>query len=489
MTYAELPTANNTHLWQVVLACLFAGSQALAAAETADLIAHGGRVVTVDRDFSIHQALAVKDGKLLAVGSDADVLQLRGPATELLDLEGRMVLPGLIDSHVHSPAACMTEFDHPVPDMQGVGDVLDYVRARAAASQPGDWIIVSQVFITRLREQRWPTRAELDAAAPRNPVMFRTGHDASVNSLALAESGIDKNFVPTGAGKIERDPSTGEPTGIVRSAARYIKSKPPAERKASEADKLDRLRRLFADYNGVGLTAAIDRDCSDDSLVLYASLRQSGKQTLRLAASSSLANTLDAAGAAKRIQQVARHPLRQPDPWLRIVGVKTFLDGGMLTGSAFMREPWGVSKIYAIDDPRYQGIKFIEQDLLVAMVRAAVENNLQFTAHSVGDGAVHALLEAYDEVNRSTPLAVTRPCLTHSNFMSREAIDACARLGVVADIQPAWLWLDTHTLVAQFGYDRLRWFQPLHTLFERGVTVGGGSDHMQKIGSLRSINP
>ena len=123
------------------------------------------------------------------------------------------------------------------------------------------------------------------------------------------------------------------------------------------------------------------------------------------------------------------------------------------------------------------------------IVRATVESGLQFTAHSVGDGAVHALLDAYEEVNKTTPVAPTRPCITHSNFMSREAIEQAARLGVVVDIQPAWLYLDTRTLAAQFGDDRLRYFQPLQSLFEAGVIAGGGSDHMQKIGSLRSINP
>jgi predicted amidohydrolase YtcJ len=161
----------------------------------------------------------------------------------------------------------------------------------------------------------------------------------------------------------------------------------------------------------------------------------------------------------------------------------------MLTGSAYMRQPWGVSKIYAIDDPNYRGLLFIPRDKLVALVESAVESGLQFTAHSVGDGAVHALLDAYEEVNRKTPVRPTRPCVTHANFLSREAIDRMARLGVVADLQPAWLYLDARTLVAQFGYERLRYFQPLRSLFEAGVVAGGGSDHMQKIGSLRSVNP
>ena len=120
-----------------------------------------------------------------------------------------------------------------------------------------------------------------------------------------------------------------------------------------------------------------------------------------------------------------------------------------------MREPWGLSDIYLIRDPAYRGVLMIEPERLNQVVKLAVENNLQFTAHSVGDGAVHTLLSVYEELDRTMPLRRTRPCLTHSNFMSREAIDLCAKLGVVVDVQPAWLYLDARTLAAQFGTDRL----------------------------------
>jgi hypothetical protein len=154
-----------------------------------------------------------------------------------------------------------------------------------------------------------------------------------------------------------------------------------------------------------------------------------------------------------------------------------------------MRQPWGVSQIYSISDPDYRGLLFVSRDRLLPIVQAAAESGLQFTAHSVGDGAVHTLLDVYDELSTKMPIHKTRPCLTHANFLSREAIDQAARLGVVLDIQPAWLYLDSRTLTAQFGQDRLRYFQPLASLFAAGVTAGGGSDHMQKIGSLRSVNP
>lgn len=458
------------------------------AADQADLILRHAKIVTVDRDFSVREAMAVKGGRILAIGDEAEVLKTRGDETKVVDLAGKMVLPGLGDSHVHPTDAAMTEFDHPVPDMESIADVLSYIKSRAAAVEEGQWIVVRQVFITRLREQRYPTKAELDAAAPRHPVVFSTGPDASANSLALAKSGIDKDFRVTGAGKIERDPESGEPTGILRSAMQYLKVESP-KTKATPQERDDRLLALLHDYASVGITSIIDRNAGPEAIEQYRRLRAAGKLPVRVRISHHIDTSGKTADIVSAIQEVSANPLCQGDDLLRIIGIKTFLDGGMLTGSAYMLRPWGVSRIYAIDDPGYRGMLYIPPEVLVPIVRAAVENRLQFTAHSVGDGAVQALLDAYEEVNRTTPIAATRPCITHSNFMSREAIEQAARLGVMVDIQPAWLYLDTRTLTAQFGYDRLRYFQPLRSLFEAGVTAGGGSDHMQKIGSLRSINP
>jgi predicted amidohydrolase YtcJ len=461
-----------------------------AGAADADLILHHGKVVTVDPKFSIHQALAVQGGRILRVGSDAEVLRTRGPATQVVDLGGKVVLPGLIDSHVHPNSACMTEFDHPIPVMETIADVLAYVKDRAKVLPRGAWVEVHQVFITRLREQRYPTRAELDEAAPDHPVVFATGPDASLNSLALKESGIGKDFKVSdgGPGYAEKDPATGEPTGILRSCTRYVKSQ-PSGRQPEERDRVERLLELIQDYHAAGLTAIADRDASAGDIERYRKLRDAGKLSLRIAVSQHVDTIGDIEKVRERIRRIGRDPLCQPDARLRIVGIKTYLDGGMLTGSAYMREPWGVSRIYAIKDPKYRGVLFIPRERLLPLVQTAAESGLQFTAHSVGDGAVHTLLDVYEEVERTLPLRKTRPCITHANFQSAETPAKAARLGVVLDIQPVWLYLDTRTLVAQFGTDRLRWFQPLRSLFEAGAVAGGGSDHMQKIGARRAVNP
>jgi predicted amidohydrolase YtcJ len=459
------------------------------ASEDADLIVMNGKIVTVDRQFSIIQALAVKDGKILRVGTDREVLQTKGDGTEVLDLAGKMVLPGLMDSHTHPTSASMFEFDHTVPEMTSIDDVLEYIRSRTEVVPDGSWITVNQVFITRLREQRYPTRAELDSVAPRHPVAFRTGPDAAVNSIALKLSSIDSTTKAAAAGTVEKDPATGEPTGILRGAATKLLKAPSDQKQASERDQLERLKTLFRDYNSVGITSIADRNADPDSIARYRKLRDQDELTVRIAVSYAVSPTDKISDTQANIREVAKHPLCQGDERLRIVGIKMFQDGGMLTGSAYMREPWGISRIYSISDPHYRGMLFIEKDALREYVRAAVECKLQFTAHSVGDGAVHNLVDVYSEINKSISIRATRPCITHCNFMSREVIERMAELGVVCDIQPAWMYLDARTLQDQFGFDRMRWFQPLKSMFDSGVVAGGGSDHMQKIGSLRSVNP
>jgi predicted amidohydrolase YtcJ len=489
--YRSEGTHNGKRVWfQIFLGISLFFVIASTAAAQADLILHNGKVVTVDKQFSVQQAVAVKDGRILRVGANADVLKTRGKDTQVLDLEGETVLPGLIDSHTHPTGASMHEFDHPIPPMESVQDVLDYIKKRADALADGEWIQVRQVFITRLREQRYPTKAELDRVAPNNPVIFSTGPDASLNSLALKLSGIDANFKVTdgGAGHAEKDPKTGEPTGILRNCTRYVKTQ-PSGRQATDLDHLERLGRLFKDYNANGLTAIADRSANRGALERYRKLRDGNQLTVRIAASYNIDTLGDVEKIQENIRKVAKDPLRKPDPMLRIVGIKTFLDGGMLTGSAYLREPWGVSQIYAITDPAYRGLLFIPKEKLLPIVQTTVDAGLQFTAHAVGDGAVHTLLDVYEQVNQKTPVRPTRPCITHSNFMSRDAVQQMAKLGVVVDIQPAWLYLDTRTLTAQFGYDRLRYFQPLKSIFEAGGIAGGGSDHMQKIGALQAVNP
>jgi len=461
------------------------------AADPAELVVQGAKIVMVDADFRIAEAMAINDGRIVAIGSTDEVKQRIGPDTKVVDLEGQMVLPGLIDSHVHPSGASRYEADHRIPQMESISDVLDYIRQRASVVPEGQWITLEQVFITRLREQRFPTRLELDSAAPMHPVWFRTGPDGSANTLALQQNGIDKDFAAKHPDHVMIDPTSGELTGVVREASSILKTRGGSSgKKLSQAQLDERLVQLLKDYNRWGITGIIDRNCSDGARAQYDRLLKAGRLSARVRLSRSLNARVGPEELEERLDAIVADPYFQsPDPRLGVIGVKVFEDGGMLTGSAYFNQPWGTSTIYGIIDPLYRGMQFIDEEHLEKSVRACVKRGLAYTAHCQGDAAVEALVRVYEKVDKDIPIAPTRSSVTHSSFMSKASIEGAARVGVGVDLQPAWLYLDARTLVAQFGEDRLEYFIPLRSLFDAGVIAGGGSDHMQKIGSLRSVNP
>lgn len=455
-----------------------------------DAVFVNGKVATVDADFTVREAFAVRGGRIVATGTNAAIRALARPnVTAVHDLAGRTVLPGLIDSHVHAPAASMFEFDHEIPSMETIAEVLAYIGSRTKVVPEGEWIQVQQVFITRLKEARYPTRAELDATAPKHPVAFRTGPDSMLNTLALQKCGFDRDWIVKdgGPGYLEKDPS-GELNGLTRGLARSINLR-SRSRTATEADHLRRLQEQLRDYNQIGFTAVADRGATPESMKRYVALRDRGDFTVRVALSQTFPTVGSMESIRGAIDEIAKNPLRKDDGWLHLIGTKAWLDGGMLTGSAYMLKPWGRNESYGIRDDAYRGVLNIPADRLLEMVRHVAQHGMQFTAHVQGDGAVTALVDAYAAVNREKPIRALRMGLTHSSFMTRDTVERAAKLGVVIDLQPIWLYLDTRTLVNQFGYERLRYFQPLKTIFEMGGMVGGGSDHMLKIGDLRAINP
>lgn len=474
----------------ILCACVLLCPRAVFASDDpAELILYRGKIVTVDEDFSIAEAVAIRGDRILAVGTNEQILELANDDTDVVDLKGKTVLPGLIDSHVHATGASTYEFDHVVPDVETIADVLTYIQTRVDAAEDGDWIRLEQIFITRLVEQRFPTRAELDRVAPNNPVIYRTGPDLAVNSLALELSGIDEDYTlpADSSGRIERD-SNGRLNGIIRGASGIVRDK-SSKRQPTTEQRLELLEDLLSAYNAVGITSISDRNASDSAIGLYQQLLDDENLTCRVYLYYAVNAQSDPEQIRRRIESAADHHLHAYSNRLWLRGVKVFLDGGMLTGSAYMREPWGVSEIYSIIDPQYRGTLKIQPERLFQISKLALENDLQMTAHAVGDGAVENLINAYSAINETMPIAALRPCITHCNFMSEKSIERMASLGIVADLQPAWLYLDGATLTKQFGVERTRYFQPYRSIFDAGVVVGGGSDHMQKIGDLRSVNP
>jgi len=451
-----------------------------------EAILFNGKAVTVDPSFTIVRAMAVRGGRIVAVGGDDEVRRLAGPGTRSFDLGGRMVLPGLIDSHTHPTMAATSEFDHETPAMETIPEVLAFIARRARAVPRGDWIVVEQVFITRLREQRFPTRAELDAAAPADPVCFSTGSDMMLNTLALRECRIDRDFAVAGAGVVERD-ANGEPTGLLRGLGRYVHI-PPARRVPSDADKYRRLKELFHAYNQAGITAVADRKTDFDIVDRYKRMDEHGDLTVRLSLSQLIPDIGPLESSLEAVDELGSNPLRKGDAWLHIVGIKMFADGGMMSGSSYMSEPWGKSDIYAITDGRYRGVLNTPPERFFRIAQHVAKQGLQFDTHAVGDAAIATMLDVYERVDREQPIRNLRWGLSHADFMRPDLVARAARLGVVVDIQPIRLYDDIHTLVRQFDPARMSYFHPLQSMFAARIVTGGGSDHMQKIDEARSIN-
>ena len=179
------------------------------------------------------------------------------------------------------------------------------------------------------------------------------------------------------------------------------------------------------------------------------------------------------------------------DEWARIGALKVILDGGILTGTAYLREPWGdkARSIFGISDPNYRGVVNFSPAELLAIVSAANENNWKFTAHSTGGGGVDLLLDVYEQVNKIKSIKDKRFSIIHGNFFTYRAIQRMSELGVYADMQSAWFYKDADAMKKILGEERIASFHPYRSLVNAGVVVNGGSDHMVKWDADASINP
>lgn len=458
----------------------------------ADLIVYNGKVLTVDAKFSTAEAVAVRGGKVVAVGTSADVLKLKNDKTRVIDAAGNTVMPGLYDSHTHPTGAAGSEVGDPIPLLRSIPEVLDFIKKRAGELPEGKWIVIQYAFPTRLKEARFPTKAELDSVSPKHPVLYHAGPAGVANSKALEISGVTKDTKDPPAGQVVKDEKTGEPTGMLRNAYGVLKGVPGGG-EGTAAQRRAAVLKLFALYNEHGLTSIADRNASRGNLDLYLDFQKKGELTLRInvARSFGAGGTREAVG--KRLDELVGEdkrggPTGVGDEWVRIGPIKMFLDGGMLNGSAYMRKPWPRGETYQITQDDYRGLLFIKPEQLNVVVEEAAKRKWQVTAHCAGEGGMDVLLDSYEFVNKITPIKDMRFCITHANFPSQLNLERCKRLGVCADVQPAWLYKDGGTLVKVLGDERMRWFQPYKSWLEY-TTVGGGSDHMLRYDPLDSTNP
>ena len=454
----------------------------------ADMIITNGKILTVDEQFSIAEAVAIKDDKILAVGSNNEIRKLANRQSRIIDAEGKTVIPGLNDAHLHPDMASLSEIEETIPDVHTISELLEWINSQTTSKPEGEWIVFPKMFFTRLIELRQPRLSELDSAAPSHPVFLNGSFGGMINTAAMQVSGINEKTIHKG---ILKDNKTGQLSGFIRASAFNLLKLPP-QKELSPQEREDALLAMLKRYNRYGITSLCSGSGDFESFTMYRELGNEGKLTMRICqniflgySSVSQANTLvDAINSYDFVSG-------DGDKWARIGAVKVFLDGGILTGTAYLREPWGdrARSIFGVRDPNYRGVVNYSHDELLAIVTAANENNWKFTAHSTGGGGVDLLLDVFEQVNTMKPIADRRFSIIHGNFFTDRAIQRMSELGVYADMQAAWFYKDADAMKQILGDERIETFHPYRSLLNAGVVVNGGSDHMVKWDADASINP
>jgi predicted amidohydrolase YtcJ len=456
--------------------------------KVADTILVNGKVITVDDAFSIQEAVAIKDGRILATGSNDKINTLSTRHTIVLDLKGKTVIPGIIEGHVHPVRASQSELFNEIPDVRSIHQLLSWIYNEAQKKQKGEWIIHPKFFATRMAEMRAPTLEELDSVAPEHPVFLDGSYGGIVNSSALYYSEIKD---PADHPGILKDEHTGKPNGLLRNSAfKLLKINDIVE--LDDSTKIEALKIMLQHYNQVGITSICSGSGTKGMIGLFRALRDQNSLTVRVYQNIMVPFKADAP-KDYMMQSLNELDIKtgDGDEWVKVGALKTILDGGILTGTAFLREPWGIKSkdIYGITDPAYRGILNMSKRELVNMISVAVESGWKFTAHVTGGGGVDTLLAAYREVNATVPISGKRFSIIHGNFFTSRSIQLMKELGVYADMQPAWFYKDADLLTRVLGQQRMRSFQPYKSLIEGKVIVNGGSDHMVKLDSYTSVNP
>jgi predicted amidohydrolase YtcJ len=463
----------------IILMALVTSLTACTMERPADTIIINGKILTVDARFTIAEAVAIRQGKFMAFGSNGKIIKMADSRTRIIDAGGKTVVPGLIDAHLHPEMASVSEIEETIPDVHSIGELLDWIKSQAAAKPEGEWIIFPKMFFTRLTDLRQPRLSELDSAAPSHPVFLNGSYGGMINSAAMRSSGIDEKTDHEG---ILKDEKSGKPTGFIRASAFGLLELPP-RKNLSPQEREDALLAMLKRYNRYGITSLCSGAGDFKSFEMYEELGNEGKLTTRVCQ-----NIMLQAGA--RIDALD-HVTGYGNEWARIGALKIVLDGGILTGTAYLREPWGekARSIFGISDPDYRGVVNYSPDELYAIVSAANEHGWKFTAHCTGGGGVDMLLDAYEKADETKPIRERRFSIIHGNFYTERAMRRMSELGVCADMQPAWFYKDADAMRMILGDKRIAGFHPYRSLLDAGVVVNGGSDHMVKWDADASINP
>ena len=433
----------------------------------------GGRILTLDSVEPSAEAIATVGDRIVALGTaDACTAALRAAGArdvERVDLRGRALLPGFIDTHLHPIAMVYFDLNADLRGARSIADVQDAVRAAAARSGPDDWVVGLQLEDESLAERRLPTRHELDAACRDRPVvlMEHDGHSAVGNSRALAAAGLDATTPDPVDGRIARD-GDGAPTGpCFESAARRLVGAVPGP-------SLERMRvtarDTFARLVACGITSAgVILQTDDEGPAGAAGSLESIAMQLLLEEASFAPYSILVGKTVEAAVALRATPLHDPAAGRRVGGFKIFADGTFGSCTACMREPFS-------DRPGERGFMTLRDDEILERMRTADAAGLQICVHAIGDAAVERCVSLFEKLLAGTGRCDHRHRIEHASLVPPEVVPRIARLGLCVSTQPLFIHSEKGWLHRRLGAERARHAYPLRSLVDAGIVVGGASD-------------
>ncbi len=444
-------------------------------AAPADIVLRGGAVYTVDAARSWASAVAVRDGRIIYVGTDSVPAALVGPATEVVELAGAMVLPGFQDAHVHPVIGGAELGECHVTKMTTVAVLMDSIRSCARGRPELPWVRGGGWQLPLFPAAN-PPKTLLDQAVPDRPAAFEAmdGHSLWVNSRALALAGITRDTPDPPNGRIERDPRTREPSGTLREGAMDLVYEVLPER--TEAELSAGLERAQREANRFGITSVFAADEGEPELETYTAADRAEKLSLRVVAATSAGEgDVDSVVARARILRTSF-----TTPHVHPIAVKLYQDGVVESRTAAMLAPY-------LDRRGDAGTPNYDQPTLDSLAAALDREGFQIHVHAIGDRAIRMVLDAFEYARKQNGVRDSRHSIAHLQVIDPADIPRFRALGVVANFEAFWANGDEYlTVLADpaLGPRRSRWEYPIASVVRSGAVVSGGSDW-----SVSSLNP
>ena len=441
-----------------------------AKACEADLILTNGKVITVDEKFSITEAVAVKGDRIMAVGKAKDIEKLKGKKTEVVDLEGKTVLPGLYDSHLHmiGTGQALQLINCRTPPMKSIADIAKAVGEAVKKAKPGEWILGRGWDQAKLAEHRNPNRYDFDKVAPKNPVyLVRTcGHLTVVNTKGLEMAKITKQTKDPVGGRIVRD-EKGEPTGMLEESPAMVLARnliPPDDIEAT----VKQIKTASDAFNAVGITSVVEAGITEDQMVAYQLALERGLLNVRV---NMMLRAIDGdEPTEKSISRIEHFPMltNYGSDMLRFQGLKILIDGGIGGKTALLRE--------AYESDTGTGLLTVPVDKLQMLIDAANRRGMLSGIHCAGGKAMDIVLEAFKKTNKIKPIKGRRFYLIHAYQPSEENFETCRELGVQVASQPSFLYYLGDSYAENLGVKRCEWVKPHRAWIDKGIMVAAGTD-------------